>query len=246
MTDTPAAIVTGASRGIGSAIAVSLAKAGYQLIINYCSNEASAQKTKEQVEKVGYKCGIVQADVSKAADRQKLVDFANASFGRCDMLVNNAGVAPLQRVDLLDSTEESFDRVMGINLKGPYFLSQLVAKWMVEQQKDFPDRSFKIINIGSISAYASSPARGEYCVSKAAMGMMTTLFADRLAEYNINVYEIRPGIIETDIAQGLTPIKRWGRPEDVGAAVRAIAEGSLDFSTGQIIDVDGGFHMRTL
>jgi NAD(P)-dependent dehydrogenase (short-subunit alcohol dehydrogenase family) len=147
---------------------------------------------------------------------------------------------------------------MNINLKGPYFLSQLVANWMIEQQKENPDRKFRICNTGSLSAYASSPSRGEYCVSKAGIGMMTKLYADRLAEYGINVFEIRPGIIMTDmtsvvkdkydklISEGLTPIKRWGQPEDIAKAVSAIAEGKLDFSTGQVINVDGGFHLKRL
>ena len=174
------------------------------------------------------------------------------------MLVNNAGVAPSKRMDLLDATEESFDRVMGINLKGPYFLTQKVANWMIEQKKTHPDRACRIVSTGSISAYTSSPARGEYCVSKAGISMMTKLYSDRLAEYGIGVFEISPGIIATDmtsvvkdkydklIAEGLTPIKRWGLPEDIAKAVGAIAEGRLDFSTGQVINVDGGFHLRRL
>jgi len=174
------------------------------------------------------------------------------------MLVNNAGVAPLKRMDILEVSEASFDRVMGINLKGPYFLTQQVANWMIEQKKTHPERAYRIVNTGSISAYTSSPARGEYCVSKAGISMMTMLYADRLAEYGIGVFEIRPGIIQTDmtsvvkdkydklIAEGLTPIKRWGQPEDIAKAVGAIAEGRLDFSTGQVINVDGGFHLRRL
>ena len=167
-------------------------------------------------------------------------------------------MAPLARADILEATEESFERVLNINLKGPYFLTQSIANWMIEQKKRFPDRAFRIINISSISAYTSSPSRGEYCVSKAGISMMTALYADRLAEYGIVVFEVRPGIIATDmtstvkekydklIAEGLTPIKRWGEPEDVGKAVAAIAEGRLDFCTGQVINVDGGFHLRRL
>ncbi len=258
MADRPAAIITGASRGIGRAIAISLGGGGWDVVVNYRSDEASATDTQRQIEDLGGKCRIFRADISVAGDRRRLVDFAKDSFARCDMLVNNAGVAPTNRADLLEATEESFDRVMGINLKGPYFLTQLVANWMIEQVKAGGDRKFRIVNIGSISGYTSSPGRGEYCVSKAGMTMMTRLYADRLAEFGIGVFEIRPGIIETDmtaavkekydklIANGLTPIKRWGRPDDVAAATLAIAEGRLDFSTGQIIDVDGGFHLRRL
>jgi NAD(P)-dependent dehydrogenase (short-subunit alcohol dehydrogenase family) len=167
-------------------------------------------------------------------------------------------VAPSKRLDILEATEESYERVMSINLKGPYFLTQLVANWMIEQKKTNPNRSLRIVNTSSISAYTSSPARGEYCLSKAGVSMMTKLYADRLAEYGIGVFEVRPGIIATDmtsvvkekydklIAEGLTPIKRWGRPDDVAKAVGAIAEGRLDFCTGQVINVDGGFHLRRL
>ena len=179
-------------------------------------------------------------------------------FDRLDLLVNNAGVAPLNRVDLLEADEDSYDRVMAINLKGPYFLTQRVANWMIEQRKTHPERTPRIINISSVSAYASSPARGEYCLSKAGLSMMTRLYADRLAEFGVGVFEIRPGIIRTDmtgavrgkydalIAAGLTPIRRWGTPEDVAEAVCAVAEGRLDFSTGQVLDIDGGFHLRRL
>jgi 3-oxoacyl-[acyl-carrier protein] reductase len=201
---------------------------------------------------------MLRGDIGSEADRVNLVAVARARFGRCDLLVNNAGVPPLKRMDILEATEESFDRVLRINLKGPYFLTQLVANWMIEQKRQFPDRNFRIVNNGSISAYTSSIARGEYCVSKAGISMMTMLYADRLAEYGIGVFEIRPGIIATDmtepvkgkydkmIAEGITPIKRWGQPEDVANAVGAIAEGRLDFSTGQVINVDGGFHLRRL
>ena len=201
---------------------------------------------------------FVRGDVAKAEDRSRMVETMKEKFGRCDMLVNNAGVAPLKRMDILEATEESFDRVMGSNLKGPYFLTHLVANWMIEQKAEHPERVFRIDNIGSVSAYATSPARGEYCISKAGLTMMTKLYADRLGEYDIPVIEVSPGVIETDmtsavkgkydklIAEGLTPIKRWGKPEDVAKAVGAIAEGKLDFSTGNVIDVDGGFHLKRL
>jgi len=265
MSDRPVAIVTGASRGIGRAIALELAAMKYDLVVNHFdfndggkSDIVTAENTQKEIERFGAKCIIVRGDVSSAEDRAKLVDAAKQSFGRCDMLVNNAGVAPLKRTDILDATEESFDRVLRINLKGPYFLTQLVACWMIKQKEQFSDRGFRIVNTGSMSAYTSSPARGEYCISKAGIGMMTMLYADRLAEYGIGVFEIRPGIIQTDmtsivkekydklIAEGITPIKRWGLPEDIARAAGAIAEGRLDFSTGQIINVDGGFHLRRL
>jgi len=256
MTDRPVAIVTGASRGIGKAIAKELALLGYDLVINRVKQEPP--QTQKEVEDLGAQCEFVQGDVSCAEDRNRLVDLAKSKFGRCDLLVNNVGVAPSKRTDILEATEESFDRVMGINLKGPYFLTQQVANWMIEQKKQYPQRAFRIVNVGSVSAYASSPARGEYCISKAGISMMTKLYADRLAEYNIGVFEISPGIIATDmtsavkdkydklIAEGLTPTKRWGRPEDVAKAVGAIAEGRLDFSPGQVINVDGGFPLRRL
>jgi 3-oxoacyl-[acyl-carrier protein] reductase len=265
MAERPAAIVTGASRGIGKGIAKELASLGYDLVINFFDftaeggpDESRAVQTQKEISQLGAGCEILRGDVSSAEDRKSLVALAGSKFGRCDMLVNNAGVAPLKRMDLLEATEASFDRVMGINLKGPYFLTQQVANWMIEQKKAHPERAFRIVSTGSISAYTSSPGRGEYCISKAGIGMMTKLYADRLAEYGIGVFEVSPGIIATDmtsvvkdkydklIAEGLTPIKRWGRPEDVAKAVGAIAEGRLDFSTGQVINVDGGFHLRRL
>ena len=210
------------------------------------------------IEGKGAKCLSIRGDISSKKDRHELVETVRDEFGRCDMLINNAGVAPTERADILEGSEESFDRVVGINLKGPYFLTQVVANWMIEQKEENPDRTPRIVNTGSISAYTSSPGRGEYCISKAGVSMMTKLYADRLAEYGIGVFEIRPGIIQTDmtssvqdkydrlIEEGITPIKRWGQPGDIGRAVGAIAEGRLDFSTGQVINVDGGFHLRRL
>jgi NAD(P)-dependent dehydrogenase (short-subunit alcohol dehydrogenase family) len=201
----------------------------------------------------------VQADVSAAADRRHLVDETLAAFGRIDLLVNNAGVAPSVRADILDAGEESFDRLIGINLKGPYFLTQLVARSMIDQIAAGTVTAPKIVVVSSISAYTASVNRGDYCVSKAGLAMLVQLFAARLAEHGINVYEVRPGVIETDMTgpvkqryddlilnQGLTPIRRWGQPADVGKAVVAVATDLLPFSTGQVLDVDGGFHLRTL
>ena len=203
----------------------------------------------------------VQADIALPADRARLLQEVITAYGRIDLLVNNAGVAPAVRADLLEAGEESFDRLININLKGPYFLTQQVALQMIEQIKIGTLNDFglpRIVSITSVSAYTASVNRGDYCVAKAGLAMMTSLFAARLAEYGINVYEVRPGVIATDmtggvkekydklIEQGAWPIRRWGQPDDVGRAVAAIARGDLPFSTGEVINVDGGFHLRTL
>ena len=256
MGDRPVAIVTGASRGIGRSIALELASLGYDLVINRAQEQPP--EVLEEAGTLGARCEFAPGSIAEADVRARIVELAKTRFGRCDMLVNNAGAAPLKRMDILQATEESFDRVLGINLRGPYFLTQLVANWMVEQRKQAPQRPLRIVNIGSISAYTSSPSRGEYCISKAGIAMMTKLYADRLAEYDIGVFEISGGIIETDmtrvvkekydklIAEGLTPIRRWGQPADLAKVIGAIAEGRLDFSTGTVINVDGGFHLRRL
>jgi len=257
-----AALVTGASRGIGRAIAVELSRIGFDVMINYAANDEAAKEAQAAAISSGgkeAKIRICRADISVAADRARLLSAVELDFGRLDLLVNNAGVASQSRVDLLDASEESFDRLLRINLKGPYFLTQAVAKRMVEQRSlgsTYPAPA--IINITSVSAYAASPERGDYCVSKAGLSMMTKLFAIRLAKEGINVYEVRPGIIATDmtskvkdkydkmIAEGLTPICRWGTSEDVGKAVAGVASGAFSFSTGEVINVDGGFHLRQL
>lgn len=258
MNEKQVAIVTGASRGIGKAIAVKLAGLDFDIIFSFLSNDEAAEKTRAEITGKGVNCLPVKADIADSEDREKLVSKAGKEFGRCDLLVNNAGIPPSKRADILEASEESFEKVINVNLKGPYFLTQSIANWMIKQKQENPDRKFRICNIGSLSAYASSPSRGEYCVSKAGVGMMTKLYADRLAEYGINVLEIRPGIIMTDmtsvvkdkydklISEGLTPIRRWGQPEDIAAAVSAVAEGKLDFCTGNAIDVDGGFHLKRL
>lgn len=251
------AIITGGCRGIGLGIAEALAEEGFALCLNGVRpREAVADVLAgfEDRTDVLY----VSADVSTASGRADLMDGCRRRFGRLDMMVNNAGVAPKVRADLLEGTEESFDWVVGINLKGPYFLCQLAGQWLVEERRKAPDRPLAIINIGSISSETVSVNRGEYCVAKAALTMVTRLFAARLADENINVLEISPGIIETDmtagvkakydklIGDGLTPIRRWGVPADIGKAVAAVARGLLPFSTGAVIPVDGGFHLKTL
>jgi 3-oxoacyl-[acyl-carrier protein] reductase len=254
----PVALVTGASRGIGRGIAVALAKAGWRVGVNYASNKTAAQETLERVREVGGSGELIPGDVADAAQRRNMIDATLAGFGRFDALINNAGVAPESRDDLLDATEAAYDRVMNINLKGPYFLSQLAAKLMLSQIASGSIPHGYIINISSISAYAISTHRGEYCVSKAGLAMLTRLFATRLANEKISVHDVRPGVIETDMtfavkakydalfAAGLTPIRRWGQPEDVGACVAAILSGAFPYSTGQVFDVDGGYHLRQL
>jgi NAD(P)-dependent dehydrogenase (short-subunit alcohol dehydrogenase family) len=255
----PVAVVTGGSRGIGRGVVLALASSGYDVVVNYARNASAAKEVADQVEEAGQRAHLVQADIGLADDRRRLVEEAVGAFGRIHLLVNNAGVAPDVRADILDATEESFDRLVAINLKGPYFLTQLVARHMVEEVQAGALTNPKIVIISSISAYAASVNRGDYCVTKAGLAMAAQLYAARLAPHGINVYEIRPGVIETDMTgtvrekyddlifnQGLTPIRRWGRPEDVGKAVVAVATDLLPFSTGQVIDVDGGFHVRTL
>lgn len=257
-TNKPAALVTGGSRGIGRGICIALAKAGWRVGINYAGNAAAAQETRELVAQVGGSGEPVQGDVANTAQRKYLVDFMRERFGRMDALINNAGVAPEKREDLLEAGETGYDRVMSINLKGPYFLSQLAARYMIEQIKAGTIQNGFIVNISSISAYAASINRGDYCLSKAGIGMMTKLFATRLAMEKIAVHEVRPGVIATDmtgpvkakydalLADGLAPMRRWGQPEDIGACVASILSGAFPYSTGQVFDVDGGFHMKTL
>jgi NAD(P)-dependent dehydrogenase (short-subunit alcohol dehydrogenase family) len=253
--------VTGAGRGIGRGIAIELAKLGHAVIVNYAGNAAAAEECLRFVRDAGGDGGAVRADVSVPADRERLVQETIKAYGRVDLLVNNAGVAPNVRADLLEAGEESFDRLININLKGPYFLTQLVARRMIEQVQQGQVTAFgapRIVTVTSVSAYTASVNRGDYCVAKAGLAMMTSLFAARLAEYGINVYEVRPGVIATDmtggvkekydrmIEQGAWPIRRWGLPQDVGRAVAAIARGDFPYSTGEVFNVDGGFHLRTL
>jgi 3-oxoacyl-[acyl-carrier protein] reductase len=264
-TPAPAALVTGASRGIGRGIAVELARIGFSVAINYAGNRAAAKECQKLCEQAAPRAGharfeILQADIAQREDRTRLLRAVRKQFGWLDLLVNNAGVAPHVRVDILKTSEESYDRLMTVNVKGPYFLTQAVANFWVSHGEELRSRPRKpkIVTISSVSAYAVSTNRGEYCLSKAALSMLTPLFAVRLAEYGIYAYEIRPGVVATDmttvvkdhynrmIAEGAWPIQRWGLPEDVGRAVAAIAEERLTFSTGEVINVDGGFHLRRL
>jgi len=258
MTSNRVALITGASRGIGKAIALALAESGLDVVINFASQQEAAAQVQKEALRLGVRAELLQADISQTADHVRAMESLNEKFGRLDVLVNNAGVAPKVREDMLIASEESFDRLMNTNLRGPYFLTQRLSRWMVELRKEVPNYSPAIVNISSVSAYTSSPNRADYCLTKAGIAMMTQLYAHRLAEFGIAVFEIRPGIIETDmtagvkekydrlIADGLTPIPRWGKPEDVAKAVAAIVQGSFPFSTGEVFNVDGGFHMRRL
>jgi 3-oxoacyl-[acyl-carrier protein] reductase len=255
---TPVALVTGASRGIGRAIAARLAREGYAVGVNYHTNANAAAEVIQEIAKAGGEAIPIQADVANAADRQGMVSDLLQRFGRLDLLVNNAGITSIGRKDLLEATEESWDTVFATNLKGPFFLAQLAARKMIELMEAKTISRGTIINISSISAYAVSTNRADYCMAKAAMQMMTWLLADRLAEQRILVYEVCPGVIASDmtapvkekydqlIADGMSPIRRWGQPEDVASAVAMLASGALGFTTGERINVDGGFHIRRL
>jgi NAD(P)-dependent dehydrogenase (short-subunit alcohol dehydrogenase family) len=254
----PVALVTGASRGIGRAIASRLARDGYRVGVNYQSNATAAAESVREIAQAGGEAIPIQADVTRAVDRQGMIDDLLQRFGRLDLLVNNAGITSVGRKDLLEATEESWDTVFATNLKGPFFLAQLAARKMIELIDAQTIGRGTIINVSSISAYAVSTNRADYCIAKAAMQMMTWLLADRLAEQKILVYEVCPGVIASDmtapvkekydqlIDDGMSPIRRWGQPEDVAAAVAMLASGALGFSTGERINIDGGFHIRRL
>ncbi|QEG36503.1 3-ketoacyl-ACP reductase [Bythopirellula goksoeyrii] len=258
--DTPkkVALVTGGSRGIGLGIARQLAQDGFNLVVNGRREEAAVADALEELEALGAMVLYCQADVADADGRAEMLNSIRSRFSRLDVLVNNAGVAPETRADLLDATEESFDRLIGINLRGPYFLTQEVARWMIEQRKTDNSLSGVIVNITSISATLASVNRGDYCISKAGVAMATQLWAVRLAEFGIQVFEVRPGVILTDmtssvsevyekkIAEGLTLDPRWGTPEDVGRAVAMLARGELPYATGNVLIVDGGLTVPRL
>lgn len=258
MNPTRVAIITGSSRGIGRGIAERLCADGLAVVVNYARNAKAAEKVVAQLTAAGGQAIAFQGDVASADDRERLVQAALEHWGRLDVLVNNAGITSPGRNDILDATEAGWDQVFAINLKGPFFLSQIAAKRMLAQIEDKTISSGQIINISSISAYAVSTNRADYCIAKAGMQMMTWQFAARLADVGINVYEICPGVIASDmtapvkqkydrlIEDGLTPIRRWGSVEDVALAVSTIVAGNFPFSTGERFNIDGGYHLRRL
>lgn len=252
------ALITGGSRGIGLGVAQHLAKAGFDIAINGVRDESAVGDVLKELKVLGTDVIYCQGSVSSSADRKNIIEKVKTHFGRLHVLVNNAGIAPRERRDVLETTEESFDEVLSTNLKGNYFLTQQAANWMIEQKKSSNEFAGCIINVSSISATIASINRGEYCISKAGISMATQLFAVRLGEFDIPVYEVRPGIISTDmtsgvkgkydklIEEGLMLQKRWGYPDDVGKAVAALASGNFPYSTGQVIMVDGGLAIPRL
>jgi 3-oxoacyl-[acyl-carrier protein] reductase len=253
MHEQPVALVTGGGRGIGRGICQALARSGYAVAINFAGNEAAARETQQSLTP-GTDALLCRADVAAAVDRDRLVDAVLERWGRIDALVNNAGIASPGRKDILEATEEGWDQVLAVNLKAPFFLTQRVVREMLRLGERLVRPT--VVNVSSISAEAVSTNRGDYCISKAGVGMLTKLWAVRAAGHGIRVFEVRPGIIDTDmtaavrghydtlIADGLTPIRRWGTPEDVGRAVAALAAGALPFTTGEVLHIDGGFHLR--
>jgi 3-oxoacyl-[acyl-carrier protein] reductase len=252
------ALITGGSRGIGLGIAMELAEEGIDLAINGIRPEEQVLNVLEKLKSTGVQVIYCQGDVSLKSSREHILEKIREEFGQLNFLVNNAGVAPRQRKDILEASEESFDLVMKTNLRGPYFLSQSVANWLISQKNEDKEFYGSMINISSISAMVASVDRGEYCISKAGMAMMTKLFAARLGAYNIPVYEIQPGVIETDMTsgvkdkynklfrEGLSIQQRWGKPSDVGKIVLAIVKGLMPYSTGQVIMADGGLTIPRL
>lgn len=259
----PFVLVTGASRGLGRGIAVALAREGFGVAIHYGSNRAAAEETQAECRAAAPHAGqpfaLVGGDIGRREERSRIVAETLAVCGRIDALVNNAGMAPRERADIMDATEESFDELIAVNLKGPYFLSQAVARhWLLHKGEARLPGGYKLVFVSSISAYMASVNRGEYCISKAGLGMATKLWATRLAAEGAQVFELRPGLMATDmtaavkakydrlIAEGLVPQGRWGTALDVGLAVCSLMKGGFPFSTGDVINVDGGFHLPRL
>lgn len=259
----PVVLVTGSSRGLGRGVAEALAAAGYSVGIHYASNQAAAEETRSLCQRCApsaeQEFALVGGNLGESAGRDRLFQEMLDAFGRCDALVNNAGIAPRVRADIVEATEEIFDEVLAVNLKGPHFLSQkFVAHWLAHPGESRLPGGYKLLFVTSISSYTASTARGEYCISKAGLSMSAQLWSVRLAHEGIQVFELRPGIMATDmtagvkekydalIAEGLVPQQRWGTPADLGAGVRAILDGAFPFSTGDVFNVDGGFHLRRL
>jgi len=252
------AFITGGTRGIGLGIATELAQAGFDLAVNGVRSEAAITTVLEELRKPGGNVIYLRGDVSIKEDRMKIVESILGQYGKINILVNNAGIAPLERKDILEATEESWEKVLKVNLQGPYFLTQLIANLMIEDKKEHPDDFFCIINVSSVSATVASVNRGEYCISKAGIAMATKLWASRLGEFGIPVYEIQPGVIRTDMTagtqekydrlfqQGLAIQPRWGYPSDVAKVARVMALGSMPYSTGQVVMVDGGMTIMRL
>ncbi|TAL05021.1 MAG: 3-ketoacyl-ACP reductase [Verrucomicrobia bacterium] len=263
MKQLPVVLVTGASRGLGRGIAQSCARSGFSVAVHFANNENAAKQTVTLCQSLAtspdQRFIPVRGDLSVSAEREEVFRQTLEKLGGLDALVNNAGMAPRQRADLTDTSEHSYEEVMAVNLKGPYFLSQLAARhWLAHPGRSLLPGGYKLIFVTSISAETASVNRGEYCLSKAGLAMAAQLWAARLAREGVQVFEIRPGIMATDmtagvkekydrlIAEGLVPQMRWGAPEDVGLAVEAVLRGSFPYSTGNVISVDGGFHLRTL
>lgn len=259
----PVAIVTGSARGIGRAIAIRLAEEGYAVVVNGRSadpsaTEKGAYEVLARLREAGGDGIAVAADISKAEDRERLVALALEAYGRIDMLVNNAGIAPSVRADILHAEEDGFDRLVAVNLKGPYFLTQRVAREMIRLKSEGAIPAARIVFVTSISSFASSTNRGDYCISKAGLSMACSLFADRLGGHDIPVVEVRPGVIATDmtagvqakydamIEEGVFPQRRWGQPGDIARVIGAIARGDFDYSTGAVVDISGGFNIKRL
>ena len=250
------ALITGGTRGIGYGIARHLAEDGCDIAVNGVRPKESVMEVIEELSSTGADVLYCQGDIGSTADRKKILQLVKEHFGKLHILVNNAGIAPRKRADILDMSEESFDEVMDINLKGAFFLAQQAAVWMIDQKRSDKNFSASIINISSVSAHMASINRGEYCISKAGLSMVTQLLAVRLGEFDIPVYEVRPGIISTDmtagvkekydklIQEGLTVQQRWGNPKDVAKAVSALVSGNFPYSTGQVIMVEGGLSLR--
>lgn len=252
------ALITGGSRGIGLGIAHALVKEGYRVAINGVRPIQQVVETLNDLKADGGEVVYCQGDIANPDERKKIVEEIKNQWGDLHVLVNNAGIAPKERKDILEADEKSYDRLMNVNLKGPYFLTQQVANWMIKQKIKNPKNRFTIINISSVSATTASVNRGDYCISKAGISMATKLWAARLGEFDIPVYEVQPGVIRTDmtagviekydklIAEGLTIQKRWGNPEDLGKTVVALASGMIPYATGQVIKTDGGMTIQTL